>query len=166
MTDHKPLVTLFNNPSSQPTARIERWLMNHLCYLFTIIYQLGQTNPADYASRHPVDVATAEERDDTSETEHHVAFIGRNAAPKAMTLNEVEIATANGRVLLAVMLCMMSDRWHQPPSDVSLAELSRYENVKNGLTCTDTVFLKSNRIVIPTELQKKRWTSLMRVVSV
>ena len=49
----------------------------------------------------------------------------------------------------------MSGRWHQPPSDVSLAELSRYENVKNELTCIDTVLLKSNRIVIPTALQNK-----------
>ena len=47
VTDHKPLVTLFNNPSSQPTARIERWLMNLLRYTFTVIYQPGQTNPAD-----------------------------------------------------------------------------------------------------------------------
>ena len=41
----------------------------------------------------PVDVATADKRDDTSETEHHVALIARNAVPKAMPLNEVEIAT-------------------------------------------------------------------------
>ena len=98
MTDHKPLLALFNNPPSQPTVRIERRLMNLLRYTFTVIYQPGQTNPVDYASRHPVDVATADERDDTSETEHHVTFIARNAVPKAMTLNEVEIATANDRV--------------------------------------------------------------------
>ena len=49
VTDHKPLVTLFNNPSSQPTARTERWLMNLLRYTFTVLYQPGQTNPADYA---------------------------------------------------------------------------------------------------------------------
>ena len=77
--------------------------------------------PRGLCINHPVDVATADERDDTSETEHHVAFIARNAVPKAMTLNEVEIATANDRVLQAVMLCMVYGRWHQPPSDVSLA---------------------------------------------
>ena len=106
-------------------------------------------------ARNPVDVATVDERDDTYETEHHVAFIARNAVPKAMTLNDVEIATANDRVLQAVMLCMVSGRWHQPPSDVALAEQSRYENVNNELTCTVTVLLKSNRIVIPTALQNK-----------
>ena len=64
MTDHKPLVALFNNPSSQQTARIERWLMNLLRYTFTVIYQHGQSKHVDYASGHPVDAATADDRDD------------------------------------------------------------------------------------------------------
>ena len=131
MTDHKPLVTLFNNPSSKPRARIERWLMDLLRYNFTVTYQPGKSNPADYAPRHPVDVATVDEYDETAETEHYVAYIARNAVPKAMTLKEVELATSQDRVLQAVMACIMSGRWHQPPSNVSLAELSRYENIKN-----------------------------------
>ena len=91
----------------------------------------------------------------TAETEHYVAYIMRNAVPKAMTLKEVELATSQDRVLQAVMTCIMSGRWHLPPSNVSLAELSRYKNVKNELTCTDTVLLKSNRIVVPATLQNR-----------
>ena len=86
-----------------------------------VIYQPGQSHVADYAARDPVDgatvdkrddtsetehyvtfvarnpvyIATADERDDTRDTEHHVAFIVRNVIPKAMPLNEVESATAN-----------------------------------------------------------------------
>ena len=80
-----------------------------------------------------------DEYDETAETGHYVAYIARNAVPKAMTLKEVELATSQD----------------QPPSNVSLAELSRYENVKNELTCTYTVLLKSNRIVVPATLQNK-----------
>ena len=76
-------------------------------------------------SWHRIDVSTTDKRYDRSETEHCVAFTVRNEVPKAMTLNEFEIATANDRVLQAVMFCMVSGRWHQPPSDVSIAELSR-----------------------------------------
>ncbi|XP_068675525.1 uncharacterized protein [Montipora foliosa] len=54
ITDHIPLVTLFNNPSSKPSARIERWLMELQQYRFTVEYPPGASNPADYASRHPV----------------------------------------------------------------------------------------------------------------
>ena len=129
--------------------------MDLLRYNFTVTYQPGKSNPADYASRHPVDVATVDEYDETAETEHYVAYIARKAVPKAMTLKEVELATSQDRVLQAVMACIMSGRWHQPPSNVSLAELSRYENVKNELTCTDTVLLKSNRIVVPATLQNR-----------
>ena len=58
-------------------------------------------------SRHPVYLATAGERDETNETEYYVASITRNAVPKAMTLNEVEIATANDRVSQAIMLSIV-----------------------------------------------------------
>ena len=129
--------------------------MDLLRYNFTVTYQPGKSNPADYASRHPVDVATVDEYDETAETEHNVAYIARNTVPKAMTLKEVELATSQDRVLQAVMACIMSGRWHQPPSNVSLAELCRYENVKNELICTDTVLLKSNRIVVPATLQNR-----------
>ena len=81
-----------------------------------------------------------------------------------MTLNEVEIATSNDRVLQAVMLCMVSGRWHQPPSDVSLAELSRYDNMwrmnlhAHTLCCWNPI-ASWYRLSCKT----KRWTSLMRV---
>ena len=83
ITDHAPLVSLFNNPVSKPTARIE------------------------------------------------------------------------DQVLQAVMFAVKSGNWHKPPQNVSLAELSRYENTKDDLTCSDTVILKSNRLVIPSALQER-----------
>ena len=54
ITDHKPLVSFFSNPSSKPSARIERWLLELQQYRFTVEYRPGSSNPADYASRHPV----------------------------------------------------------------------------------------------------------------
>ena len=46
--DHKPLVTLYGNPSSKPPARIERWALRLQPYQITIKYCRGETNPADY----------------------------------------------------------------------------------------------------------------------
>lgn len=46
---------------------------------------------------------------------------------------------------------LKSGKWHKQLSNVSLAELSRFENVQNELTCSDTVLLESNRLVIPTD---------------
>ena len=41
ITDHRPLVALFNNPSSKPSAGIERWLMELQQYRFTVDYRPG-----------------------------------------------------------------------------------------------------------------------------
>ena len=128
ITDHQPLVSLFNNPTSKPSARIERWLMELQQYRFTVEYRPGASNPADYASRHPV--GDLESHNYEIESEDHISFITRNAVPKAVTLSEVESATATDPVLQAVMSAMKSGCWHKAPPGVSLSELSRYEQVK------------------------------------
>ena len=58
-------------------------------------------------------------------------------------------------MLQAVMSAVKSKSWHKAPPDVSLSELSRYAQVKDQLTCTDTVLLKSDRLVVPAALQDR-----------
>ena len=89
------------------------------------------------------------------ECEDHISFIARNAVPKAVTLSEVESATATDPVLQAVISAMKSGCWHKAPPGVSLSELSRYEQVKELLTYTDTVLVKSDRLVVAAVLQER-----------
>ena len=84
ITDHKPLVSLFNNPSSKLYARIERWLLELQQNRFTVEYRPGASNPADSASRHPV--GNPESHSYDVESEEHISFVARNAVPKAVTL--------------------------------------------------------------------------------
>ena len=153
ITDHKPLVSLFNNPSSKPLARIVRWLLQLQQYCFTVEYRPGSSNPADYASRHPVGDPESHSYD--VESEEHILFVARNAVPKAVTLSVIESATAKDPMLQAAMSAVKSGCWHKAPPDVSLSELSRYEQVKEQLTCTDTVLLNSDRLVVPATLQER-----------
>ena len=53
VTDHKPLVSILGNPNSKPPLRIERSALKLQQYEYNIVYQPGETNPADYMSRHP-----------------------------------------------------------------------------------------------------------------
>ena len=69
--------------------------------------------------------------------------------------SEIESATAKDPVLEAVMSAVKSGCWNKAPSDVSLSELSRYEQVKEQLTCIDTVVLRSDRLVVPAVLQER-----------
>lgn len=156
ITDAKPLVPIFNKPSSRPPARIERWLMNLQQYQFETVYEPGLANPADYPSRHPInDPSDTDSASDVERTEGYVSYIVTNAIPKAMTLQEVETATEKDPILQAVKTAVKTDQWYNPPENVSVADLSRYMQVKDELTVTNTVILKNNRIVIPAELQEK-----------
>ena len=142
ITNHKPLLALFNNPSSKPSARIERWLMELQQYRFTVEYRPGASNPADYALRHPV--GDPESHNYEVESEENISFIARHAVPKAITLSEIETATAKDPILQAVMSAVKSNCWHKALPNVSLSELSRYAHVEDQLTCTDTALLKSD----------------------
>ena len=122
-------------------------------YWFTVEYRPGASNPADYASRHPI--GDPEVQNYESEFEEHVSFVTKNAVPKAITLPEIESATAKDPTLQAVMSAVKSGCWYKAPPNVLLSELSRYEHVKEQLTCTDTVLLKSDRLVVPSALQER-----------
>ena len=97
-----PWCLVFNNPSSKPSARIERWLLELQQYRFTVEYRPGSSNPADYASRHPVGDPESHSYD--VESDEHISFVARNAVPKAETLSEIESATAKDPMLQAAML--------------------------------------------------------------
>nr|XP_006825366.1 PREDICTED: uncharacterized protein LOC102804276 [Saccoglossus kowalevskii] len=51
-TDHKPLVPLFNTPTSKAPTRIERWILKLQEYDYKVVYQSGKLNLADYMSCH------------------------------------------------------------------------------------------------------------------
>ena len=58
-------------------------------------------------------------------------------------------------ILQVVISAVKSGCRHKAPPGVSLSELSRYEQVKEQLTCTGTVLLKSDRLVVPAALQER-----------
>ena len=66
-------------------------------YRFSVEYRPGASNPADYASRHPV--GDPESLNYEVESEEHIYFVARNALPKAITLSEIETATAKDPIL-------------------------------------------------------------------
>ena len=61
-TDHKPLISLFNNPNSRPPLRFERWLLFLQQFDFTLRYCPGKENAADYFSRQAIPFTTDEEK--------------------------------------------------------------------------------------------------------
>ncbi|KAL5011216.1 hypothetical protein ScPMuIL_011700 [Solemya velum] len=108
-TDHKLLVTLFNNPRAQLSARIERWIMRVQPYAMTVKYRPGADNPADYISRHPVYQQPSSREEKIAEEYLH--YVVTTATPKSMSTEEVARETENDPTLNAVIEAILNNRW-------------------------------------------------------
>ena len=53
VTDHEPLIPLYNNPSRPAPVRGERHRGKLRSFRFKTVHQPGRVIPCDYASRHP-----------------------------------------------------------------------------------------------------------------
>ena len=99
ITDHRALESIFNNPRSNPPARIQRWTMRLQVYNFRVIYQKGLLNEADNLIRppnSPIRIPPEEER----VAEEYVNFIVNHTIPKFMTIEEIKEATSRDPVLI------------------------------------------------------------------
>ena len=160
ITDHRPLVSLFNNAHSKPPTRIERWILKLQEYEFCVVYEPGKLNPADYLSRHPLPTTSATSREEKV-AEQHINYIIANAVPKSMSLDEIKTATKEDVALNLCMTAMQSQQWSNvlkkaPNSDIA-SELQSLHHVKDELTlnATSDLLLRNNRIVIPASLRER-----------
>ena len=157
-TDHKPLESIFGNPSSKPPPRIERWALRLQPYQLTVHYRKGEGNPADYLSRHPSQRITAASREEKI-AEEYVNYIALASTPKAMTVQEIEEATKADVTLQAVSKAIETGNWYEgtKESSVDAAEFSAWQKVKDELTVAvnPKVILRGTRIAIPKKLQER-----------
>ena len=158
VSDHKPLEGIFNRPTSQTNARIERWNMRLQTYDFVLKYRPGADNPADFLSRHPVASSNSRTAHERTIAEEYVNFLIDHATPKAVTCREISTTTAGDPTLQAVVKALKSDQWHLPKdSSVDVSSFLVFKTVRNELSFCDEshIILRGSRIVIPQLLQPK-----------
>ena len=73
------------------------------------MYTDGNTNPSDFLSHHP-----CPETDNKHETsaENYISFITTHAAPKAMTVKEIQDATKNDETLQHLAEIIRKQTWN------------------------------------------------------
>ena len=103
VTDHKPLLTIWNKIN--PPLRIERWGLRLLPYKYELMYQNGETNIADYLSRHHSPV-----RDENPIAEQYVNFIMNSSKPCAIDMSLMLSETAYDKVILNVIQLLKSGK--------------------------------------------------------
>ena len=151
-TDHKPLVSIYSNPSSKPPARIKRWALRLQPYQITVKYRREEVNPADYLSQHPIKHA-AETSRQQKVAEEYVSYLASTSTPKALKTQDIETATQSDATLQAVAEAIQKGNWHYivKRPGVDIEEFCLLERVKDELTVTASgnLILRGTRIVIP-----------------
>ena len=158
-TDHKPLTSIFSNPLSRPTPRIERWSLRLQPYQPTILYAPGPDNPADYSSRHPRKHTQTTSREEKV-AEEYINFISQNATPIAIDLEEVKRETLNDHTLQRVIESIRNNNWHHKDSqDIKLDNkvFKSFQTVKDELSVNaeGNLVLRGTRLVMPESLQNR-----------
>ena len=151
ITDHKPLLALFNNPNSKPPPRIERWMIKLQEYQIHLTFAPGKLNPADFMSRHPLNVQSPDEK----LTEDHVNFIISHATPKALTSEQIQHETKNDAHLSKVIDAVQTGEWYKILSEDD-PEYKSLWSVRDELCVSaNGILLRDNRIVIPKAMREQ-----------
>ena len=159
-TDCKPVQLIFNNPKSKPPPRIERWILRLQGYEFDVIHTEGSQNPSDFLSRH---TSSTDDGRQGVLAEEYVNFLASAAVPKAMTIAEIQKATAQDVTMQYVAVLIRTQSWKKadkPPEqfrEANLEEVNLFQRVKDELTVNDeaNIVLRNSRIEIPTALREK-----------
>ena len=148
VTDHKPLVNLYNNPRKQGPARVEHHRLKLQGYRFEVRYEKGETNPSDYNSRHPLPL-TREQQDNATEDAFFVNAIIDKDIPDALTEKMVQDATNQDDRLARLKDCILR-KGYIPESATDIVS---FRSVFSELSVAKQLVLRGNRIVLPESLQ-------------
>lgn len=130
------------SPNSNPSARIQRWVLRLQPFKFKVIYKPGKSNIADAVSR-LLDTRNASKK--TTEDEEDKFLLAMiETSVRAITTNEIREATFKDEELIKVKEAIERDIWTK--------DLRKYELIKTELCVVDDVILRGTRLVIPKQV--------------
>ena len=142
LTDHKPLEFIYSRKSN-PSARVNRWVLRLQTYKFVVKHIPEKTNIADSLSR----LTSKAEKPDLK-TENYVCYVAVSATPRAMSTREIEEASAVDEELSNLRKCHRENRWNG-------LQNKRYLLVRDEISLIGKLVLRGTRIVIPKSLREK-----------
>ena len=149
-TDHKPLMTLFNETKEIPTqasGRIRRWALTLAAYEYTIACRTTKQHAnADAMSRLPL----PETPKKTTVPAEFVLMV-EMLADAPITAKEIAKWTSRDPLMSAVLRYISEGNWPDPPTD----ELRPYWTKRLELTTHAGCILWGGRVVVPPPGRKK-----------
>ena len=149
ITDHKPLVSIFNKPAANLSARMERWMLRKQPFDFLVEYQPGANNAADYLSRHPEQNGSCKP---ALVSDEFVRFVSCQATPSSLSATEIAKETKTNVDFQMIKQAIVSGKWYP----LSTEMVKSFHKVKDELTLSEEgIILRGTRIVVPPSLQEK-----------
>ena len=169
VTDHEPLVPLYNSPTRPAPVRVERHRSKLRSFRFTTIHHPGKTIPCDYASRHPPPVRsyTSQEKEDLGVEEEeedaeiqigrvlaelagNTVMVGRvdmDPPPAAITEKELQQVMERDQDMVKLVKAVQTG--------LGIKELPKnpYTRVVQELSYAKGMLVRGTQVVIPRELQ-------------
>ena len=151
ITDHQPLLPMFNNPNSRPPLRVERWLMYLQQFDFKLEFSPGKTNGADYLSRHALPL-TSHDTHVSNRRDAIVRLLVQCHVPRALTLEQVKEVTASDDQLSRLIPHIISGKRYKVKED---PVINMYHQVFPELSLAEGIVLRGDQLVIPDGLQQR-----------
>ena len=140
VTDHEPLVSIYNAASKPKQLRVDRHRTKLLAFSYNVVYEEGAKTPCDYGSRHPKEMKFTEKEiaDWCVETGTDI-FVNRvlqDTLPSAITLDIVRKEMKQDDLNLLKNHILSHDK-HGCQKN-----LPEYYHIFNDLTVIDDVIMK------------------------
>ena len=152
ITDHKPLLALYNSYRADMPQRIHRHKLNLQGYNFKLKHEAGKDNPTNYMSRHTSGTPTTTEQKEHKEAElvdTHVNVIIRDDLPAAVTLEQMRAATAKDPQLQVLTTAVQRGYMHITEKVM----LKPYRDVFSELSVVQGLILGGSKLVVLQELR-------------
>ena len=143
ITDNKAVQFLFSS-RSKPSARIEWWVLRLVNDQYEVVHvPSAKTLPI----RSPAYLASVEQRRQSrmKMTSTSAQSLMQHAVPAALSVQDIEDASADDEDLQVVRSCLKSGNWNDCPRD--------YVAVRHELTKIGKLVLRGTRLVIPAVLR-------------
>ena len=151
VTDHKPLESILKNARTG-SIRTERIKLRHQDLSYTVKWKKGETNVADYLSRHatPIRHIPKEQKLETSELEKTIWLLQYDPYLEAVSVERIIKATREDKVLTRLKKDIR--RGYLTKNQKELAPFSK---IFDQLSISDSgIILKKEKIILPTSLVK------------
>ena len=149
VTDHKPLESILKNARTG-SIRTERIKLRHQDLNYTVKWEKGETNIADYLSRHatPIKHIPREQKLETSELEKTIWLLQYDPYLEAVSVEKIIKAAKEDKVLVR----LKKDIRRGYPSK-SQKELTPFLKIFDQLSISDSgIILKKEKIILPRSL--------------